>query len=56
MIHIYFDMDGVLAKYDRSAYMEDPETHERLFETKHMNVSSRRKTSIISGMSPLMTK
>lgn len=35
MIHIYFDMDGVLAKYDRNAYMEDPETHERLFETKN---------------------
>ena len=35
MIHIYFDMDGVLAKYDRNAYKEDPETHERLFETKN---------------------
>lgn len=35
MIHIYFDMDGVLAKYDRNAYKEDPVTHERLFETKN---------------------
>lgn len=35
MIHIYFDMDGVLAKYDRNAYKEDPVTHERLFEMKN---------------------
>ena len=40
-------MDGVLAKYDRNAYKEDP---------THMNVSLRPKTSITSDMSLLTTK